>query len=127
MATASRIWSYPLFVALAFACVAGPKELETPAGYVRLDTCGECPNPYVCYLNPLVDLRRQPNSDSRQADVFSCSKPDTSGLNAVIAQLYPPSPGRSCPATDQRYWNRNGKRFICCLFASPVSVACHAE
>src|SRR4051794_1864084 len=37
-----------------------PNELETPAGRVRLDRCGECPAPYVCYLDPLADLRRLP-------------------------------------------------------------------
>ena len=102
-------------------------ELETPAGHVRLDACGECPAPYVCYLDPLADLRSLPGSDHRPADVFECSRRLVEGPNAELLGLSKPPPPRSCAASRQRYWLRNGRRFVCCLFEAPVSVECRAE
>jgi hypothetical protein len=114
---------------LRTSCAPPPCELMTPAGRVRVDACGECPAPYVCYLDPLVDLRLLPGSDRRPADVFNCSKPPQEGLDpALNAEIAPAqTQRRSCPSSRQRYWLRNGARFTCCLFDGPVAVECHAE
>jgi hypothetical protein len=103
------------------------RELETPSGHVRLDLCGECLAPDYCFLDPLVDLRVLPGRDPRPAHVFSCTGPEKDALIAELTKFDPPPRPRSCPPSRQRYWMRNGKRFICCLFNGEVAVECHAE
>ena len=113
---------------LRTSCERPPCELVTPAGRVRVDACGECPAPHVCYLDPLVDLRLLPGADRRPADVFNCSKPQERLDPALTPGVAAPKPQRwSCPSSRQRYWIRNGARFTCCLFNGPVAVECHAE
>jgi hypothetical protein len=113
------------------ACARAPCPLKTPPGRVRVDLCGDCPAPYVCYLNPLVDVRRLPGADPRPRDFFECSKPLEAGLDAgldaEVVKLAAPAQLRSCPANRQRYWIRNGARFSCCLFDEAAAVECHAE
>ncbi len=112
----------------AHAPCPAPKELRTPAGRVRLDACGDCPAPYVCYLNPFADMRRLPGADQRPADVFECSRSSHEDLDAGLnAEIAPRAQRRSCPSARERYWIRNGARFACCLFDGPVAVECHAE
>jgi len=111
----------------ASKCERGGCELETPPGRIRVDLCEDCPAPYTCYLNPLVDVRLLPGADPRPRDFFECSKPAEGNLSAELGAAGPLPPPRSCPRSQRRYWLRNGARFACCLFNEPVAVQCHAE
>ncbi len=99
-----------------------------------MDACGDCPAPYVCFLNPLVEVRTLPGTKPGPTDVFWCSKPHDE-LEAAALDGSAPMPRRACTRAQQRYWIRAGKRFDCCVFERESSetrepkreVECYAE
>ena len=72
-------------------------------------------------------MRKLPGADPRPVDVFECSMPAKDGLAAQIPELSEPIPRRTCSSDRQRFWNRKGRRFTCCLFDEPIPVVCHAD